>query len=474
MTSLTLESASSPVSLKSELLTLLTEAKRRRDRRRLTSYRPYAKQRAFHAESVKRERLLMAGNQLGKTYCGAAEAAMHLTGQYPDWWTGRRFENPVRMWAGSKTSEVTRDGVQRLLVGEPKDESQWGTGLIPGDDLVDWSRRMGVADCLDSVIVRHVSGGNSTCGFKSYDQGRQKWQGETLDVVWFDEEPPLDIYMEGLTRTNATGGLAYLTFTPLLGMSDVVAMFLQGEDHAGRSVTQMTIDDAEHYTPEQRQAIINSYPAHEREARIKGIPSMGSGRVFPIAEEEIVIPPMVIPSHWPQIVGVDFGWDHPFAAVNLAWDRDGDVIYVTKEYAVREQTPVVHAAAVRSWGPWLPVAWPHDGLQHDKGSGVALKEQYAQQGLNMCLDKATFLDGSNGVEAGVMEMLDRMKTGRWKVFSTCEGWLGEFRLYHRVDGLIVKERDDRLSASRYGMMMLRHAVTKPRDHALEIEHYGVV
>jgi phage terminase large subunit-like protein len=227
MNSLTLEFDNSRSLLKSELATLLEEAKRRKDRRRLTEYRPYAKQRAFHAAGTEhRERLLMAGNQLGKTYCGAAEVAFHLTGKYPAWWEGRRWDRPTRWWAGSKTGEVTRDGVQRYLVGEPKDESAWGTGMIPGDDLSDWGRRQGIADALDNVTVRHVSGGTSTLGFKSYDQGRQKWQGETLDGVWFDEEPPLDIYMEGLTRTNATGGLTMITFTPLLGMSDVVSMFL--------------------------------------------------------------------------------------------------------------------------------------------------------------------------------------------------------------------------------------------------------
>jgi phage terminase large subunit-like protein len=171
----------------------------------------------------------MAGNQLGKTYCGAAEVAMHLTGQYPAWWDRPRWDRPTRWWAGSKTGEVTRDGVQRLLIGEPKDEGQWGTGMIPADDLLEWSRRQGVADALDNATVKHARAANSTLGFKSYDQGRQKWQGETLDGVWFDEEPPLDIYMEGLTRTNATGGIAMITFTPLLGMSDVVAMFL-GEE----------------------------------------------------------------------------------------------------------------------------------------------------------------------------------------------------------------------------------------------------
>ena len=169
----------------------------------------------------------MAANQVGKTYSGAAEAAMHLTGQYPEWFTGRRFDKPTRMWAASKTTDVVRDGVQRLLIGEPKDKSAWGTGLIPHECIHNTSNRQGVADALDSALIKHVSGEYSTIGFKSYDQGRQKFQAETLDVMWFDEEPPFDIYMEGLTRTNATNGIVYLTFTPLLGMSEVVNMFIK-------------------------------------------------------------------------------------------------------------------------------------------------------------------------------------------------------------------------------------------------------
>src|SRR5262249_7418255 len=132
----------------------------------------------------------------------------------------------VRGWAGSKTAEVTRDTVRRVLIGEPKDRNAWGTGLIPGYKIRGWQMRSAVGDALDSVLVRHVSGANSTLGFKSYDQGREKGQGEPLDFLWFDERPPLDIYTEGLTRTNATGGLVWLTFTPLLGMSEVVRMFM--------------------------------------------------------------------------------------------------------------------------------------------------------------------------------------------------------------------------------------------------------
>lgn len=232
-----------------------------------------------------------------------------------------------------------------------------------------------------------------------------------------------------------------------------------------RHVTRMTIEDADHYTPEQRAAIIASYPAHERKARTKGIPILGSGRVFPIDEDEIKCTAFTIPEEWVQIGGIDFGWDHPTGAACLAWDRDADVIYVTKSWAQRETTPVLAAAALKGWASWLPWAWPHDGLQHDKGSGEQLAEQYRVQGMDMLPARATFDDGTNGVEAGITEMLDRMQTGRWKVFEHLEDWFGEFRLYHRKDGLIVKLSDDRISASRYAMMMKRFAITKPKPES---------
>lgn len=235
-----------------------------------------------------------------------------------------------------------------------------------------------------------------------------------------------------------------------------------------RHVTRMTIEDAEHYTPDQRAAIIASYPSHERKARAHGIPVLGSGRVFPLDEDELKVEAFDIPKHWPQIGGIDFGWDHPTGAVKLAWDRDVDRLYVTHSYGQREQTPVVHSAALKTWGDWLPWAWPHDGLQHDKGSGEELASQYRGQGLNMLAERATFENGTNGVEAGISEMLDRMQTGRWKVFSHLEDWFSEFRLYHRQDGLIVKLADDRLCASRYAMMMKRFAAT-PKAWAAPIK-----
>jgi hypothetical protein len=247
-----------------------------------------------------------------------------------------------------------------------------------------------------------------------------------------------------------------MTFTPLLGMSEVVMRFLK-EESPGTHVTKMTIDDAEHYTPEQREAIVASYPAHEREARAKGIPQLGSGRVFPVTEESITAQPFKIPHHWPVIGGMDFGWDHPFAAIRLAWDRDSDVYYVTHAYRQREATPILHVAAIKSWGATLPWAWPHDGLQHSKDSGEPLAAQYRRNGLNMLHERARFDDGTDGVEAGVLEMLERMQTGRLKVFAHLSDWFEEFRMYHRKDGKLVKERDDLICATRYAIMMRRYA-----------------
>jgi len=442
---------------------LRTEIARKQSENKLVGYRPYKKQSEFHRAGAKyRERLFSAGNQLGKTWAGGFETAMHLTGRYPDWWEGKIFNSPIVAWAAGVTSEATRDNPQRILMGRI---NAIGCGAIPKKAIKEYSSKRGVADAIDTVVVLHgggadVQAGESLIAFKSYDQGRMKFQGETLHLAWLDEEPPLDIYSETLTRTNTTSGIVMITFTPLLGMSDVVVRFLT-ERPAGTHVTTMTIDDAEHYTDEQRKAIIASYPAHEREARANGTPMLGSGRIFPMEENSIKIDPFKIPAHWPRINGIDFGWDHPAAAACCAWDRDSDCWYVTNIYRQNEATPVVQAAAIRAWGPWIPVAWPHDGLQHDKGSGEQLAQQYKRAGLKMLSERATFDDGTNGVEAGVMDMLERMQTGRFKVFSTCAEWFEECRMYHRKDGKIVKERDDLLSATRYALMMKRKAIVKP-------------
>jgi phage terminase large subunit-like protein len=240
MSSLQLSTVLSTYSPETRLLLqkrLSSEIKRRRDTNQLRDYQPYPKQREFHRLGKEHhERLFMAGNQLGKTKAGGAEWAMHLSGRYPDWWDGQTFEKPVILWASGVTGESTRDNPQRVLIGNPPKEEEWGTGLIPKEALIDYDRAMGVPNLLDNYVVRWGGGGDVQAGesivyFKAYEKGREKWQGPTIDGVWFDEEPPLDIYTEGLTRTNngQRKQFSMITFTPLLGMSDVVSLFLLGD-----------------------------------------------------------------------------------------------------------------------------------------------------------------------------------------------------------------------------------------------------
>jgi hypothetical protein len=241
----------------------------------------------------------------------------------------------------------------------------------------------------------------------------------------------------------------------------------------------MTIDDVQHYSTEEKARIIASYPAHELEARTKGIPALGSGRVFPIPEEQIAIELRDFPSYWPRIGGMDFGWDHPFAAVELVWDRDADCVYVSKTYRCRETTPIMHSAALRPWGKDLRWAWPRDGRRETlEGAGVALATQYKEQELEMLHEHAQFEEGSVSVEAGLMMMLDRMKSGRFKVLRHLNDWWEEFRLYHRKDGRVVKEGDDLMAATRYALMMLRYARTRKEYDAfrrpIEYPHRTVV
>lgn len=229
-------------------------------------------------------------------------------------------------------------------------------------------------------------------------------------------------------------------------------------------------NDVPHLDEKTKRELLDSTPLHLREARSKGIPVLGSGRIFPIDEALITVEPFALPDLWPRICGCDFGWDHPSANVWLAWDRDKDIIYVYDCIRVREQTPKQQAPAIIAKGQWIPVAWPHDGLQHEKGSGEQLAEQYRSAGVNMLWERAQYPEtGSDSeekvsrssVEAGIMDMLTRMQDGRMKVFSNLNDWFQEFRIYHRKDGKIIKLRDDLMSGTRYGTMMLRFAATPP-------------
>lgn len=173
----------------------------------------------------------MAANRIGKSEgAGGYETALHLTGRYPDWWTGCRFIEPVRAWAAGKLNETTRDIVQTKLLGSVEFSGARkvfsGTGLVPHEDIGTPIWKQGVQNLADTVKIRHQSGGWSTLGLKSYQQGRGAFEGTEQDLIWLDEECPMDVYGECIIRTATTDGLVYLTFTPLEGMTDTAMAFL--------------------------------------------------------------------------------------------------------------------------------------------------------------------------------------------------------------------------------------------------------
>lgn len=407
-------------------------------------YEPYDKQLEFHRlGATKRERCLSAGNQLGKTLAGAAETTFHLTGIYPEWWEGKRFNRPVLAWCGGVTAESTRDGPQNKLLGTMGEP---GSGTIATSLITNVAKAShGIRDAVDFMRVRHVSGGESVLNFKNYAQGRQKWQAASVDVVWEDEEPPDDIHSEALSRTNATGGIVFLTFTPLMGMTRLVFDFWKNPTK-DRALVSMGIADAKHISPEQRQQIIDSYRPHEREARTNGVPSVGSGLVYPVDINKLLVDPREIPAYWPRCYGLDFGW-HNTAAVFLAHDRDTDTVYVTSEYKQGERTLEGHALHLQGMGAnWIPGTCDPAGGQRNQQDGETFLNRARRVGLNLT-------PADNSVEAGIDEVLTRMHTGRFKIFNTCREWQQEFHLYARNEkGLINKENDHLMDATRYAVM----------------------
>lgn len=426
----------------------------------------------FHSEGAdNQERITICGNREGKTFIGSMEVAIHMTGDYPDWWEGKRFTKPVLVWTGSPTNETSREIVQKALLGGT-DKENLGTGSIPRESLIGRPKmkQAGVSDVVDVFKVRHKSGGVSTCILKTYEQGWRKWQGAAPEVVWMDEEPEDNevqgkIRTEALTRLLTSHGIMMVTFTPLLGVTNLVEHFMGGGE--GISMTTATWDDCPHLDKKERDRLKASYPAHEVEARTQGVPMMGEGRVFTIPEEDIKIRPIEIPAHFARIKGIDFGIDHPAAVVDIAWDRDKDIIYITRVWKKKDVKPNVHSEVINKVDPWVPVSWPHDGTNREKSNGTRLKDNYIQYGVRLLSQSARYKNetgSSQPVEPIVQTFQERFENGGLKVFSTCTGFFDEYRNYHRKGGKLTKVRDDILKAAFYAVMMRRYATSQKVVH----------
>ena len=471
----------------SPLNDILRAIKQQLNQRKLQQYRPYGHpdtlngvrfskedwsgkpwQLDFHnAGKDNKERLVIAGNGTGKSLCGAVETAYHLLGDYPDWWEGYRFSHAPHFWIGSITNEIQRDYVQTLLLGKDLNESL-GTGLIPKNRIIGkpQTRQAGISGVVDTLRIRHASSDIAVASFKTYEQGWRKWQASAPDGIWMDEEPDehvadqKDIFTEAQTRVFRTSGILYVTYTPLLGETTLTKHFMYPKSK-GIYCVSAGWNDVAHLKEEDKQRLIATYPASQVATRTQGVVMMGMGAVFDAPEEDITVAPFDIPAHYSRIKGIDFGLDHPCAVADIAWDREKDIIYLTRTWRKRTADMSEHVQAINHITPWVPVSWPHDGTKRER-SGPRIKDHYRDCKMlskSACYDSNTL--GSQPVEPIILEIQNRILSGRFKVFSDCIEFFDEYRSFHRdKNGKPIALHDDVLKAVFYAVMMRRYSTTK--------------
>jgi hypothetical protein len=253
-----------------------------------------------------------------------------------------------------------------------------------------------------------------------------------------------------------TNGILLLTFTPLLGVTDIVRDFLEErESDTGKFTVQATWDDVPHLSEAAKTELLASIPEYQREARSKGVPQLGSGAIYQVPESDIVVPDFEIPPHYPRAYGLDVGWNKT-SSVWGARNNDTGVIYLYSEHHQGQQEPLLHSAAIKSRGSWIHGLIDPAARGRSQVDGSQLIEIYRQCGLH--LEPAI-----NAVEAGIYAVWQLMTSGTLKVFRSLGNWLSEFRLYQRdQDGRIVKQNDHLMDATRYLIMGRDRMSTKPQ------------
>lgn len=423
---------------------------------------------------------LFAGlNQAGKSTALCIKAAYHLTGLYPENYTGVKFDKPITAAIGGETAQSTRDLLCERLLGSTTDR---GSGYLPSNTFKpdeDIKRLSGgITNQIDFFRVKHhdLEGrhdGYSKCYVFSYSTGWQRLQGYTLHWIGIDEEPPFPVYDEFSARLNATNGYMDISMTPLQGETQLYLMFEESKNKEGRALLNYDIDDADHMSDDDRERLITKYENHPlAEARLHGRPVRGHGLIYSVPDELLYIDDFMVPDHWDRIIGLDFPHSvGNFAAAKLAYDNENDVIYLIGEYKEEGQESSHYAHRVCSMGGReIPCAWPHDaGRGFTDGSTVA--SRYRDLGLNMLRQFSHAINPEGKKTFAVMQVIeevcDRMHSGRFRVFKTCSEFMKEKRRYKHDAGKVAKRQDDHIiDAMHKAVMMLREAKSSGEQRRL--------
>jgi len=414
---------------------------------------------------------IFGANRVGKSMLESYMAGTWAMGKYPDWWRGRKFEKPPKIWVAGQTTDLVKESLQKYICG-----NDGRSGFISAENVVQVFQSRQNPGVVSRMLVQHPNG-LSEITFKTYDMGWQRFQSGTVDIVILDEEMDTKIFSEAITRTGTTNGIVVLGFTGLRGMTPVVThLWPEGFSKLGKDPgdednetdTEKRLKKLGRYhtfigwrdipysvlSEERREIMKSQYPPSEIKARTEGIPSIGSGMVYPVDEDEYVVEPFEIPKHWPKAFALDPGFSSKCAAIWGAWDQDSDTIYLYSEHYQGLENPTVHIDAIRRRGSWINCIIDPAGANVEDGKRV--KKAYTDAMHVVNKDWRVF-DAQKSWTAGYMEMYSRLSSGRLKVFNTLRNFLDEIRRYHKDDkGQIVDTPDHLLDAARYLCMGTRH------------------
>ena len=451
----------------------------------LKYFRPFQHQLRFFATGTSDRRGILAANRIGKTVSTCYETAYHLTGLYPDWWPGRRFDKPVTvMVAGEGWSQVALVLQNELLgTNDVKIRDHIGTGAIPRACIITETMRSDGANCI-GVEIRHVSGSKSYLLFANYTQEVRQMQGFKLNLAVFDEQPPDDFFSEIVTRTATTQGQVLCSFTPLKGLNGLVSKFWHQEE--GYEHIRVSWDDVPEYDPwgepfllkETRLQLERDYLPHERDARRNGVPVMGKGAVFQIRT-------------WPtykmgtydfrnvmglyRVIALDLGLVNDKTVLTLMyWDPNGQEAWLDRQIVVKgteEANPVnyvQHLMRPEVFG--TPIVLPPDAgtVGRYTMSALSIRQLFEQYELNVypeAIHNPPDAEGrvTNHKAFGINMMRQMLELGTFHVNENCVEFLREAQNYYVDERGRFSDPDDCIDSARYALLGCLNGWAEPWD-----------
>jgi len=451
----------------------------------LRYFRPFEHQRRFFNTGTSERRGILAANRIGKTVSTCFETACHLTGRYPDWWTGRRFDKPITaMVAGEGWSQVALVLQAELLgTNDIKLKDSVGTGAIPRDDIVFETIRADGPNCI-GVEIRHVTGAKSYLLFANYTQEVRQMQGFKLNLAVFDEQPPDDFFSEIVTRTATTQGQVLCSFTPLKGLNGLVSKFWNYEE--GYEHIRVSWDDVPEYDPwgepfllnATRQQLMRDYLPHERDARVKGIPIMGKGAVFQLR-------------NWPtyrtgdydlrnttgieRIIALDLGLVNDKTVVSLMYwlphEREAWLHQQIVVKGVEEANPmnyINHLMRPEVFG--TPIVLPPDAGTQGRYTmtSQSIRELFESYELNVHPTPIMNPPDDQGRTTnhksfGINVMRQMLELGTLHVNENCVEFLREAQNYFVDPQGRFSDPDDCIDSARYALLGCLNGYTEPWD-----------